>query len=48
MIIPREKIFPSVLILLDLFAAVGYIHTGNWRMVIYWVAAGILTAAVTW
>ncbi len=42
------QIFPTILIILDLFAAVGYIPSGDYRRVIYWIAAAILTACVTW
>ena len=44
----REKILPTVLIIIDVAAAFGYIPTGNFRMVLYWFAAATLTAAVTW
>lgn len=48
MIIPREKIFPTILIILDVCAALGYIHDGDWRKVTYWIAAAVLTYTVTW
>jgi hypothetical protein len=43
----KTKIFPSILILLDICASIGYIQSGDWRKVIYWIAAGILTTTVT-
>lgn len=46
--IPREKIFPTILVVLDICAAVGYIPCGDWRKVAYWGAASILTGVVTW
>lgn len=46
--IPKEKILPTVLIVVDFLSAVGYIPTGNWRMIGYWIAAGCLTYFVTW
>ncbi len=42
------KVFPTVLIALDVCAAMGYLPTGNWRMGLYWLAAGLLTYVVTW
>jgi hypothetical protein len=33
--------------LLDIFAACGYIPCEDWRKVIYWLAAAVLTAVVT-
>jgi len=36
-----------MLILLDVGAAVMCGLDGDWRRVIYWTAAGVLTAAVT-
>jgi len=45
---PKEKILPTVLIIVDICAAIGYLPTGNWRMVVYWAAAATLTTMVTW
>ena len=42
-----EWIFPSVLIALDVAAAMPYAFHCNWRMMIYWLAAATLTACVT-
>lgn len=42
----KQQIFPSILILLDIAAAVGYI--GDIRKVGYWIAAAVLTACVTY
>lgn len=44
----RERILPTMLIVIDLGAALGYIPTGEWRRVVYWVAAAALTYVVTW
>lgn len=41
-------IFPTILIILDLFAAMVYAHDFNIRLTIYWFAAAILTACVTY
>ena len=41
------KAFPSVLIALDVCAAVVYAACGDWRRFIYWMAAAALTATVT-
>ena len=43
----RTQIFPSVLIVLDIAAAVMYVADGDFRKVIYWLAAAVLTATVT-
>lgn len=40
-------IFPTILITLDLFAAIFYFHAGDYRRAIYWTAAATLTATVT-
>ena len=42
----NERIFPTILIILDVCAAIGYI--GDWRKVTYWIAAAILTFTVTY
>ena len=41
------KLFPTILIILDVCAAMAYIST-DWRKVIYWLAAATLTTAVTY
>jgi len=41
------KLFPSVLIALDVAAAAVYALHGDWRRLVYWIAAAVLTATVT-
>ena len=43
-----EKIFPTVLMALDFFAAVPYAVKGDMKMLVYLIAAGGLTFSVTW
>lgn len=43
----RQYIFPIILIALDIGAAVMSVPVGDWRKAIYWVAAAVLNAAVT-
>lgn len=40
-------IFPCILIFCDLGAAFVYLLNGDWRRVVYWGAAALLTGAVT-
>lgn len=42
------RLFPIILMALDLFAAFGYAVARDWRRTIYWVAAAVLTATVTY
>ncbi len=44
------KFFPTLLIILDVFAAAGYAwhDVTDWRHIGYWLAAAFLTACVTW
>lgn len=42
-----EKICPVLLIILDVVAAGVYGWGGDWRHCIYWAAAAVLTASVT-
>lgn len=44
----NPKIFPSVLIVLDLAAALVYACHGDFRLLTYWTAAAVLTATVTY
>ena len=43
-----EKLFPTVLMVLDFCAAVPYAVKGDMKMLVYWIAAGGLTFSVTW
>jgi len=43
-----HRVFPTLLIVLDVCAALVYVPTGDWRKVIYWLAAATLTAVITW
>jgi hypothetical protein len=43
-----EYLFPTVLIALDVLAAIPYTAKGNIRMMIYWLAPATLTACVTY
>ncbi|MBR2058613.1 MAG: hypothetical protein IKC23_10670 [Fibrobacter sp.] len=44
----KQQIFPLVLIILDLLAAVVYgVVDMNVRKIVYWVAAAVLTITVT-
>ena len=42
------KIFPTVLAVLDLAAAIVYAAHGDIRHTVYWIAAATLTACVTY
>ena len=41
-------IFPSILIALDVLSAIAYGFNKDWRQVIYWLAAAMLSACVTY
>jgi len=41
------KLSPTILIILSLLAAIGYIPARDWRKVIYWLAAAVLTFVIT-
>lgn len=43
----RTQVFPAVLIVLDLAAAAVYGLEADVRRAVYWFAAAVLTAAVT-
>lgn len=42
------KFFPTVLIILDVCAAVVYLTHGDMRKFVYWLSAAVLTTAVTY
>ena len=42
-----EYLFPTILIIIDLLSAIVYACKQDWRMFIYWIAAAVLNAAVT-
>lgn len=41
-------IFPSILIVLDVLAAIAYATHGDTRKIVYWLSAAVLTATVTY
>ena len=43
----KEYIFPICLIILDIGAGVMCAFDGNYKKCIYWIAAAVLNAAVT-
>lgn len=43
----KPWIFPSILITFDILAGIVYAFHGDWRRLIYWLAAATLTATVT-
>jgi hypothetical protein len=45
--VKTEIIFPTVLIVLDVCAALVYLHDGDVRKTVYWFAAAVLTTSVT-
>lgn len=50
-LISNPKLFPTVMAALSLLASASYYLAGwstNWRMVLYWGAAAIITTVVTW
>ena len=44
----NEKIFPTMLIILDVASAAVYVTKGDARKVTYWLAAAALTFVVTY
>lgn len=44
----NPKILPTVLMVIDVAAAMPYFCCGDWRRGLYWMAAGVLTFTVTW
>lgn len=43
----NPRLFPAILIVLDLCAALGWCLHGDIRRMIYWIAAAVLTASIT-
>jgi len=43
----RAQYLPTVLIVINMASAAGYFVDGDWRKVVYWIAAACLTFAVT-
>ena len=43
-----ESIFPTLLIALNVCAAMPYAWHGNWRMMVYWLPAATPNASVTY
>ena len=43
-----EKVFPTILIVLDVLAAIVYLSKSDVRHFVYWIAAAVLTVTVTY
>lgn len=43
----KQQIFPTILIVLQFCASFPYLASRNWKMAVYWFAAAVLNAAVT-
>jgi len=43
----RAQVLPSVLIAINVASAAVYLADGDWRKVVYWLAAACLTFVVT-
>lgn len=43
----NPKIFPVIMIVLDVWAALAYCFDGDLRRAVYWLAAAVLTITVT-
>ncbi|MCM1246791.1 MAG: hypothetical protein NC293_14225 [Roseburia sp.] len=43
----REKIFPAILIILQIGAGIVYASQGDCKKAAYWIAAAVLNIAVT-
>lgn len=43
----RAQLFPTIMIALSIGASVAYAVDGDWRRTVYWFAAAVLNAAVT-
>jgi len=41
-------LFPTILIVLDVGAAVVYGFYGDWRMFTYWMAAAVLSISISY
>jgi len=42
------KLFPTILIVLDIAAAIVWACHGDWRKATYWAAAAVLTFVITY
>lgn len=43
----KTKIFPMILITLQIGAGIVYAAQSDWRKAVYWIAAAVLNIAVT-
>ena len=44
----NPKVFPTILMILDIGAGVVWFCNGDWRRGLYWLGAALLTFTVTW
>jgi len=46
--VTKQQVFPTILIILDICAALAYVPMCDWRKIVYWLAAAALTVVVTY
>lgn len=44
----NPKIFPTILIVIDVLAAIVYATKLDLRMTVYWISAALISFSVTW
>jgi hypothetical protein len=43
-----SRVCPTLLIVLCLLSALGYVGSGDWRKIVYWIAAAMINFVVTY
>jgi hypothetical protein len=46
--IPPSRVFPAIMLMLNVCAAGGYALGGDWRQCIYWLAAATCLVCITY
>lgn len=44
----NTKIIPTIMMVMQFLVAIPYAIDGNTKMTVYWIAAGVLTLALTY
>ena len=45
---PKEKIFPTLIIILFAVASIPYFGSGDWRRGLYFICGSVINLTVTW
>jgi hypothetical protein len=44
----NPKLFPTIMIVIQIICALGYVQVKDWKKVLYWISGALITISVTY